>query len=669
MEFERDGTVCFTAPIDRTNTAYLAGEVVPVVESAQVSVSSTLPLNATLWDRRFAHFHQAGIQSILAGSLVTGMRLDAKPPPDPICEPGKLSTLLNAAPFPPSTSRAAFPLPLVHSDVHGPMVRTPSGMRNWVTYVDDYNRFYAVESMRTRDMAFPAIKRYKAWAETHTQHRIGTLRDDKGGEYMSNAFKEFCEEHGIARQHTMRNRPQQNGVAERVNRTLKEGIAAMLHEAQLPPTSWGEALHTLVYTLIRTPRSANPGIAPYEAFFGIKPDVSNLRIFGSLAYVHVRRINAVLLVLTWRSASSLAIRTDTRGGASIILAPSALWSLSVPSFTRGINLDSKTGTRRSCTILILRICPRTLLLRPLSALSPPLSPSCLLRFPMHQLLMLGGKGMHRRVLTRLQRMLILSKLVLQRTNSPQSLKLMRQTLLGILQLLFSSLLHAHRLHNYQRRIHHLHSLQLVVVAEGPLQPVRRSTRPHNPPGEWWKASYHRAENTPSVAPTPEPEQDEDLEQTDDEQEIKQESSDDEIEEEYAGKTHSGQSMPPPRTLKKALKRPDHARWQEAADLEIQAHVTNGTWEPCKLPAGRKAIPSKWVLTERFLPDGTIKRYKGQLVVKGCSQCPGFDYLPERTFSPTPRLGSIRSTLARAAIENRALRTVDISCLHHWRTRG
>ena len=87
----------------------------------------------------------------------------------------------------------------------------------------------------------------------------------------------------------MRNRPQQNGVAERVNRTLEEGITAMLHEARLPMSFWAEALHTLVYTLNRTPRSANPGIIPYEAFFGVKPDVSNLRIFGSLAYVHVQK--------------------------------------------------------------------------------------------------------------------------------------------------------------------------------------------------------------------------------------------------------------------------------------------------------------------------------------------------------------------------------------------
>ena len=119
--------------------------------------------------------------------------------------------------------------------------------------------------------------------------RTATGPHDKGEEYMSNSMRDFYNAEGIERQHTMRNRPQQNGVAERVNRTLEEGITAMLHEARLPMSFWAEALHTLVYTLNRTPRSANPGITPCEAFFDVKPDVSNLRIFGSLAYVHVQK--------------------------------------------------------------------------------------------------------------------------------------------------------------------------------------------------------------------------------------------------------------------------------------------------------------------------------------------------------------------------------------------
>ena len=146
---------------------------------------------------------------------------------------------------------------------------------------DDNTRLYGVATMKAKSMTFPEFKRFKAWAENRTHRRIGILRDDKGGEYMSNSMRDFCNAEGIERQHTMRNRPQQNGVGERVNRTLEEGITSMLHEAHLSMSFWAEVLHTLVYILNHTPRSANPGITPYEAFFDVKPDVSKLHTFGS----------------------------------------------------------------------------------------------------------------------------------------------------------------------------------------------------------------------------------------------------------------------------------------------------------------------------------------------------------------------------------------------------
>ncbi|ETW78197.1 hypothetical protein HETIRDRAFT_454217 [Heterobasidion irregulare TC 32-1] len=86
----------------------------------------------------------------------------------------------------------------------------------------------------------------------------------------------FCLEHGIARRHTAHNRPQQNGVAERANRTIMEALTTMLSESHLPLVFWGEALATY-------------GKTPFEMVHGKKPDVSHLRVWGCLAYVHVQR--------------------------------------------------------------------------------------------------------------------------------------------------------------------------------------------------------------------------------------------------------------------------------------------------------------------------------------------------------------------------------------------
>jgi hypothetical protein len=83
--------------------------------------------------------------------------------------------------------------------------------------------------------------------ENHTGHKIKALRDDKGGEYMSNVFGGFLAAAGISRQHTVRNEPHQNGVAERANRTLEEGATAMLQESHLPASFWGHAVSALVH--------------------------------------------------------------------------------------------------------------------------------------------------------------------------------------------------------------------------------------------------------------------------------------------------------------------------------------------------------------------------------------------------------------------------------------
>ena len=84
--------------------------------------------------------------------------------------------------------------------------------------------------MKKNSETFSCFKKFKAWAENQTEHRIKALREDKGGEYMSREMDDFCAQHGIQRQHSVRARPQQNGVAECANRTMEQGIASMLYQ-------------------------------------------------------------------------------------------------------------------------------------------------------------------------------------------------------------------------------------------------------------------------------------------------------------------------------------------------------------------------------------------------------------------------------------------------------
>src|SRR5882762_269847 len=218
MNFVRSGKVWFTAAVNASNYAYLEGSTQPT--DSALSSSSTLPLNTTLWHRRLCHHHYNGLERILKQKLVSGLVIESQSVPDPICEPC-LAGKMHANPFPSSQSQSSRPLELIHSDVHGPLpVRTHSGFRYWVTFIDDYTHFRAVFPMRAKSDTFEAFKAFKAYAENHHNGKIKMLRDDKGGEYMSNAFLEFTTAAGIERQRTVRNRPQQNGVAERANRGL-----------------------------------------------------------------------------------------------------------------------------------------------------------------------------------------------------------------------------------------------------------------------------------------------------------------------------------------------------------------------------------------------------------------------------------------------------------------
>ena len=85
----------------------------------------------------------------------------------------------------------------------------------------------------TKDEAMDYFKIYKAEVENQLERKIKRLRSDRGGEYFSNVFDEFCEEHGIIHERTPPYSPQSNGVAERKNRTLADLVNAMLDTAGL----------------------------------------------------------------------------------------------------------------------------------------------------------------------------------------------------------------------------------------------------------------------------------------------------------------------------------------------------------------------------------------------------------------------------------------------------
>lgn len=280
--------VMFTASVNVHNTGYLDGHVVPVTHFA--GAVSTCTVDVALWHCRFAHLNYGDIHKIVQKGLVQGLVLQSAAKPDPICEPC-LAGKQHRGPIPKvSHLRSSSLLGLIHSDVHGPLpVCTRSGYCYWITFIDDFSRFWVVIQLRQKSDAFDAFKRFKVFAENQLDAKIKCLRDDKGGEYMSKEFDNFLAANGIVRQHTVRNEPHQNGVAERANRTIAEGITSMLNEAKLPANFWGHALNAFVHVHNWSPTSALKDSTPFTIWHNFKPDVSHLRVFGCTAYVHIQK--------------------------------------------------------------------------------------------------------------------------------------------------------------------------------------------------------------------------------------------------------------------------------------------------------------------------------------------------------------------------------------------
>lgn len=111
------------------------------------------------------------------------------------------------------------------------------------------------------------------------------MRLDRGGEFTSNEFEDYCERHGIRRQYSTPRTPQQNCVVERKNMVVKEMTRTMLNESNLSDVYWKESIHIAIYRLNRVQLRVNNKMTPYELWYDKKPSVKYFKVFGSKCFI------------------------------------------------------------------------------------------------------------------------------------------------------------------------------------------------------------------------------------------------------------------------------------------------------------------------------------------------------------------------------------------------
>jgi len=157
-----------------------------------------------------------------------------------------------------------------------------------VTFVDGFSHYVRIKPIRTKDEASKVLMNWITRSEVETGEQVNFLRTDGGGEYMGNDFQRWLKARGIHHEVTNANTPQENGVAEQLNRTVLEMVWTMIFDSKLPKAYWTFAVKYVQKILNRLPtRAVSEDRTPHELFLQKKPSVAHIQISGCRAYMHI----------------------------------------------------------------------------------------------------------------------------------------------------------------------------------------------------------------------------------------------------------------------------------------------------------------------------------------------------------------------------------------------
>ena len=565
----------------------------------------TAPTPIELWHARMGHMSYNALKRY--SQSVKGITLDPSKDQDltpcPGCELGKQTR----SSFLGSSKRSDRRLRIIHSDLAGPMQsRSIQGSLYIATFIDDYSRHGVVYYLKSKDQCAAAFKKFLAWAENQTSERVLALHSDRGGEYLSSAVRSILDEKGIEHKLTMPHSPQQNGVAERWNRTILDKARALIHSAGLSLGFWECAVDTAVHTYNRTPTRIIQWRTPHELWTdGHVPDVSYFRVFGSKAYVHTPEAKRKKLDPRSIEMTLVGYEPGSKGYR--------LWNSSTRSIvlSRDVTFDERSFPFKE-------IGPS-----PVPPPQPTVSDGPITIYYNIPSEPDGGEAPHVPIVP--------APLPATPAQRPTPERAETEFHTPLSQPAAPTPPERPRPQRVRRDPGVPPRSALPGPAFGPVQPPSpRRLRPNPRPNPRYTHPDH-------VERVPNPRRDGRLNH-------------------FALLTAmvyaAVAEYRDPLTFKEAMRSTLAEEWRAACQYEIDALAKNCTWTLVDLPAGRKAVRSKWVFKRKI-----DLRYRARLVAKGFTQIFGLDY--DETFSPVARFESLRLLLALAALEDWEIHQMDV----------
>lgn len=619
----------------------LLDAVKPVTEMA-MAARQQQPRTAEEWHSAYGHLgyqNLAKLPKMVKGlDLAPSDFLEAGKKVCSICQQNKQVSL----PYEPASTRTCLPLELVHSDLCGPITPASKGGAKYIaTFLDDYTKFSVVRLLKQKNGVQVVLPEVFNFMERQCQgnHCVKALRTDNGTEYVNEEVSQYLSNNGIVHQTSNPYTPQQNGKAERLNKTLLEKTRSMINGADLPAEMWGEAVITANMLRNRSP-ATGIAVTPYEMFLGRQPDVSYLRPYGGNAYALIPKQRRTTK-LDEVSVEGKLVGYELEGsGYRLMLSDGTICSSRNVVFSTPLAPTPPTGspttTERRVTFRLESddaqdTVPATALVPQELATAAPTTVA------------LNDESDDDEPPP-----LMVSDSETDDSDDPDA-----GPPVGAVNIQVNNPLHVAA------------QVPVVPAATAPVQvpavptatvPVPATTPANGqnqtataatggqvPPASG--AAPAAASNTAARRSTrtnrgvPSSRMAEfALTATDED-------------------TFTPAKIPEPTTFKEAMASEHKAEWLQAMNEEIGSLLQQGTWEYVDTPPGVKPIPVKWVFKVKRDGHGNLERFKARLVAKGFKQQEGIDY--DEVFAPVTKHSTFRTIMAIAAAYDMEIQQLDI----------
>ncbi|GFR51225.1 hypothetical protein Agub_g13600 [Astrephomene gubernaculifera] len=573
------------------------------------SASSGSLGSALLWHWRYGHRGFRAMSDMARHGMVKGM--DASQEEFEAAQRGSFcETCVTAKqprfPYPAGGEKVKNALELLHTDVCGPLpVEGFGGGRYVLTVFDEATALSVVRIISNKwNVAEELVGIIELLENQHPDGgKVKGLQSDRGGEYISQEVVCYLRRRGIMPYKSAPYSPQQNGSAERLNRTLLESTRALLQDSGMPAKYWPEAL-VMANALRNAAPVAGRNKTPRELFYGIKPDVSMFRVFGCEAFVHVPSQQRNKLEPVSRKGTFVGYE---RG--------SDAWRVLV---------DGRIVVSRNVTFNERKRGPAALQQNGIAEEDATLH----------------GAG------------IMLRDFEAAAELPPQPVEVQQQQ---VEQPAADP--------GEAPEVHEMGEQQAGIAGEdeepAELQEAAEPAAAEMPDagdGEQVELLDPASRRNRGVAPkrySPPPFR---VARPIWYDHINQLAAAAAVE---AAKSIAARKVgsADPTTYEQAIVAPDATEWIQAMNEEMASLAANGTMRLEKPPSHITPIGVRWVYKRKYNANGSIERYKARLVAKGYSQREGIDYT--EVYAPTGRMVTLRVLLSRAAAEDLELHQLDV----------